>query len=618
MPLPIEDYALIGDCNTAALVGKDGSIDWLCWPRFDSNACFAALLGGPENGRFLIAPKGNLTRVSRRYRDNTLVLETDFECEQGAVTVLDFMPTSSTVSDLIRIVIGRRGRVEMHMELILRFGYGASVPWVSRLADGAVRAIAGPDMTILRTPVELRGERMKTVAEFSIEAGQEIPFVLTHGPSHLAPPAPADIGASLRQTEESWRQWANRCPDLDGWTSQVKRSLITLKALTYGPTGGIVAAPTTSLPEQIGGERNWDYRFCWLRDATLTLLALMNANYLEEATAWRGWLQRAIAGSPAQLQIMYGIAGERRLAEWTVPWLAGYENSQPVRIGNAASAQLQLDVYGEVMDALHQARKAGLPEDPEAWAMQRALLDHLSRIWKEPDEGMWEVRGGRRHFTYSKVMAWVAVDRAIQDLESLGLHGPAQRWHRLRDQIHADVCANGYSEKRRSFVQSYGSNQLDASLLLLPIAGFLPPEDPRIVNTIAAIQKDLTQDGLVMRYRTESSDDGMPPGEGVFLACSFWMVNALVQQQRRPEAVELFEQLLSLQNDVGLLAEEYDPVRKRMVGNFPQAFSHVAMVNSAFALQPAADTMKREERREGTTTTNGAAPQGLEETHSRR
>jgi GH15 family glucan-1,4-alpha-glucosidase len=604
MSLPIEDYAVIGDCRTIALVGRDGSIDWLCWPRFDSGACFAALLGGPENGRFIIRPVAPVTHSSRRYRGDTLILETDFETAEGAVTLIDFMPYSTDVSDLIRIVVGRRGRVEMQMELVLRFDYGASVPWVSRLPDGAVRAVAGPEMTVLRTPVELRGERMKTLAMFSVEAGQEIPFVLTHGPSHLPPPSAIDVAASLRQTDDMWRQWAERCPDVGQWTSQVKRSLVTLKALTYAPTGGIVAAATTSLPEQLGGERNWDYRYCWLRDATLTLLALMNANYLEEATAWRAWLQRAIAGSPAQLQIMYGLGGERRLEEWTVDWLAGYENSRPVRIGNAAAGQLQLDVYGEVMDALHQARKAGLPEDPEAWSMQRAMMDHLSRVWQQPDEGMWEIRGGRRHFTYSKVMAWVAVDRAIQDLESLGLHGPARRWHRLRDQIHADVCANGYSSAGGSFVQSYGSNELDASLLLISATGFLPPGDPRIVGTIAAIEKDLTQDGLVMRYRTESGADGLPPGEGVFLACSFWMVDALVQQKRRPQAVEMFEQLLLLANDVGLYAEEYDVNKKRLVGNFPQAFSHVAMVNSAFALQPATDTMLRSDRRAGTTSTS--------------
>ena len=604
MSLAIEDYAVIGDCRTVALVGRDGSIDWLCWPRFDSGACFAALLGGPENGRFMIRPVAPVTHTSRKYRGDTLILETEFETAEGAVTLIDFMPNGSDVSDLIRIVIGRRGRIEMQMELVLRFDYGASVPWVSRLPDGGIRAVAGPDMTILRTPVEVRGERMKTMATFSVEPGQEIPFVLTHGPSHLPPPSAVDVAPSLRQTEDMWRQWAERCPDLGRWTSQVKRSLVTLKALTYAPTGGIVAAATTSLPEQLGGERNWDYRYCWLRDATLTLLALMNANYLEEATAWRAWLQRAIAGSPAQLQIMYGLGGERRLDEWTVDWLAGYENSKPVRIGNAAAGQLQLDVYGEVMDALHQARKAGLPEEPEAWSMQRAMLDQLSRVWQQPDEGMWEIRGGRRHFTYSKVMAWVAVDRAIQDLESLGLHGPARRWHRLRDQIHADVCANGYSSTRASFVQSYGSSELDASLLLISQTGFLPPEDPRIVNTIAAIERDLTQDGLVMRYRTESGADGLPPGEGVFLACSFWMVDALVQQRRRPQAEEMFEQLLKLSNDVGLFAEEYDVAAKRMVGNFPQAFSHVAMVNSAFALQPVADTMARDERRAGTSSTN--------------
>jgi GH15 family glucan-1,4-alpha-glucosidase len=613
MPLPIQDYALIGDCHTTALVGKDGSIDWLCWPRFDSNACFAALLGSPDNGRFLVAPKAPVTASSRRYRADTLILETDFETEGGAVTIIDFMPIRSTVSDLVRIVVGRRGTVSMHMELTLRFDYGVSVPWVSRLPDGALRAIAGPDMTVLRTPIEVHGKNMRTVADFDVSAGDFVPFVLTHGPSHLPPPKSADAHVLLRQTEQAWLQWGKRCPALNEHGDQVRRSLITLKALTYAPSGGMVAAATTSLPEQIGGERNWDYRYCWLRDATLTLLALMNANYTEEAVAWRAWLQRAIAGSPDQLQIMYGISGERRLDEWTVPWLSGYENSAPVRIGNAAAGQLQLDVYGEVMDALHQARKAGLPEDPDAWGMQRALLDHLASIWQQPDEGIWEVRGGRRHFTYSKVMAWVAVDRAIQDLEALGLHGPAKRWHHLRDKIHRDVCEKGYSTEVGAFTQSYGSTSLDASALLISATGFLPPEDERIRNTVAAIQRDLTIDGLVMRYRTEETNDGLPPGEGLFLPCSFWLVDNLVQQNRTDEARELYVRLLGLANDVGLYSEEYDMKAGRLVGNFPQAFTHVAMVNSAFVLQ-GADANQRASRRPGTTTTGSASAVAKPET----
>jgi len=605
MSLPIEDYALIGDCHTAALVGKNGSIDWLCWPRFDSNACFAALLGDADNGCFGIAPCAPPVSVRRHYRPGTLILETDFETEEGAVTLVDFMPIRSETSNLVRIVVGKRGKVAMRMELILRFDYGNSAPWVSRLPDGGLRAICGPDMAILRTPAQLRGAQMRTLSEFTVSEGEQVPFVLTHGASHLPPPRIVDAKELLVKTGEEWQRWASRSPDVGKYSERVGRSLITLKALTYAPTGGIVAAPTTSLPEHPGGERNWDYRYCWLRDATLTLLALMNAGYTEEATAWRAWLQRAIAGSPAQLQIMYGVGGEKRLDEWTVPWLKGYENSSPVRIGNAAAGQLQLDVYGEVMDAIHQARKAGLPEDPDAWGMQRIVLDHLARIWQQPDEGMWEVRGERRHFTLSKVMAWVAVDRAIQDLEALGLHGPARRWHSLRERIHKDVCEKGFSSKVGAFVQSYGSSALDASTLLIPLTGFLPPEDERIKGTIAAIARDLTVDGLVMRYRTEITDDGLPPGEGVFLACSFWMVDNLVQQKRSDEARELYDHLLTLANDVGLFAEEYDLKTQRMVGNFPQAFTHVSMVNSAFFLNNS-EAVARSSRRPGTTTT--AAP----------
>jgi len=593
MALRIEDYALIGDCQTAALVGRDGSIDWLCWPRFDSGACFAALLGTPDNGRWKIAPAAREARVERRYRADTLILETDFHTSEGSVTVIDFMPVRESVSDLVRLVIGRKGRVTMHMELALRFDYGAAMPWVSRLADGALRAIAGPAMTVLRTPAPLQGHAMKTVAEFKVEAGQSVPFVLTYSPSHLAPPPAIDGAAALTATETFWRGWSGRCTLAAEWSEDVRRSLITLKALTYEPTGGIVAAPTTSLPEKAGGVRNWDYRYCWLRDATLTLLALMNANYYEEAQAWRGWLQRTIAGSPAQMQIMYSIAGERQLPEFTLDWLAGYEGSRPVRVGNAAAVQLQLDVYGEVMDALHQARNGGIPADREAWQMQRALATHLEGIWREPDQGMWEVRGGSRHFTYSKVMAWVAIDRAISDMETYGLPGPLVRWRRLRARIHRDVCKNGFHAKRNSFVQSYDSDFLDASLLLIPLTGFLPPEDPRVRGTVAAIERDLTVDGLVLRYHTEETADGMPPGEGRFLACSFWLADNFVLQGRLEEARTMFERLLATRNDVGLLSEEYDPKAKRMLGNFPQAFSHVALVNTALNLTQAAKPVRQ-------------------------
>ena len=604
MPSRIEDYAIVGDCETAALVARDGSIDWLCWPRFDSGACFAALLGGPEHGRWLVAPADTEARVSRRYRDGTMILETDFETDEGAVTVVDFMPLRGSASDLVRMVVGRRGRVAMRTELVLRFHYGAIVPWVSRLDDGRLRAIAGPDMIVLDTPVRLHGHGLTTVGEFSVSAGETVPFVLTWGPSHLAPPPSVDPGRALGDTERFWRAWSGRCAYAGEWGSAVERSLLTLKALTYRPTGGIVAAPTTSLPEQLGGTRNWDYRYCWLRDATLTLLALMDAGYYEEAGAWRDWLLRAAAGSPAQAQIMYGIQGERHLREWELDWLPGYEGAAPVRVGNAAHAQLQLDVFGEVMDAFHQAREGGLAESRQAWHLQRALLGQLETIWDQPDRGIWEVRGDPQHFTYSKVMAWVAVDRALKSAEQFRLEGPLDRWRALRARIHDEVCRKGWSEARGSFVQAYGSALLDASLLQLPLVGFLPPDDPRVRATVAAIERELMVDGLVLRYDSGATDDGLPAGEGAFLACTFWLADNYVMQGRRDEARRIFEGLLKLRNDVGLLSEEYDARAGRLVGNFPQAFSHVALIGTALNLSAA-------ERAEGQRPAEQRASVGL-------
>ncbi|WP_426398627.1 glycoside hydrolase family 15 protein [Ralstonia sp. R-29] len=611
MPSKIEDYALIGDCETAALVSRDGSIDWLCWPRFDSGACFAALLGTPDHGRWRIAPQGNVRTVHRRYLPGTLVLETVFETDTGTVSLTDLMTvrlpgtttTRDDTSDLIRIVRGLSGTVDMRMNLTLRFDYGASVPWVSRVSettgtpaeppcdmpDCVLRAIAGPDMVTLRTPAPIRGENLSTVADFSVSEGEAMPFVLSHSPSHLPLPDSIDALEAQVDIEARWRAWSGRCQGAGEWTEAVLRSLITLKALTYHRTGGVVAAPTTSLPEQLGGVRNWDYRYCWLRDATLTLLALMNAGYYNEARAWREWLERAIAGSPSQVQIMYGIAGERRLGEWTVPWLPGYEGAQPVRIGNAAALQLQLDVYGELMDALYIARKGGLDGDEASWRLQVALMTHLETLWQTPDEGIWEVRGPSRHFTHSKVMAWVAFDRAVRTIEDFNLEGPVDRWRAVRDRIHTEVCTHGYNARRGCFVQSYGSEELDAALLMLPLVGFLPASDPRIRGTVKAIEEDLLVDGLVRRYRTEAVADGLPEGEGVFLACSFWYVDNLIMQGRHDEARALFIKLLALSNDVGLLAEEYDPRVGRLVGNFPQAFSHIALVNSALTLCAAAD-----------------------------
>jgi GH15 family glucan-1,4-alpha-glucosidase len=583
----IEDYGLIGDCQTAALVGRDGSIDWLCWPRFDSPACFAALLGTPGNGRWKIGPRAP-SHMRRAYRRDTLVLETGFETAEGAVTLIDFMPVRAWHSDLVRMVVGRRGRVAMEMELILRFDYGSSVPWVTRLADNkGVRAVSGPDMAVLCSPVRLEGRDLTTVARFEVAAGERLSFTLTHAPSHLEPPPRVDALEALAETERFWREWTARCTGC-AWDEAVRRSVITLKALTYAPTGGIVAAPTTSLPERIGGVRNWDYRYCWLRDATLALLALMDAGYTEEAKAWRAWLVRAVAGTPAQMRIMYGVAGERRLPEWDIGWLPGYEGSRPVRVGNAAASQLQLDVYGEVMDVLYQACNSGLERDQAAWGMQVKLLEHLEKAWVEPDAGLWEVRGPPRHFTYSKIMCWVAFDRAVKMVEGMGVEGPVERWRALRERIHAEVCARGFSARRGCFVQSYGSEELDASLLLIPITGFLPASDPRVIATAEAIQRELTIDGLVQRYLTHESMDGLPPGEGVFLACSFWLADNLCMQGRRQEARALYDRLVGLSNDLGLLAEEYDPAARRLLGNFPQAFSHIALVNTAMNLGAAA------------------------------
>jgi len=592
VPSRIEDYALIGDCETAALVSRSGSIDWLCWPRFDSGACFAALLGEAENGRWLIAPV-NPAEVTRRYIGESLILETCYRNAEGEVSVIDFMPfqehePGQGTSDLVRLVVGRRGTVIMQMELVLRFDYGASVPWVQKLdGNNGIAAVAGPDKVVLRSAVQLKGKDKTTVAQFTVEAGATVPFVLTHQPSHLPIVEEIDPVSSLERTKESWKAWAGKCNYEGPWRDAVMRSLVTLKGLTYRPTGGIVAAPTTSLPEKLGGMRNWDYRHCWIRDATLTLLSLMHTGYFAEARDWRSWLLRAVAGSPDQMQIMYGIGGERRLPEMQLGWLPGYEGSLPVRIGNAAAGQLQLDVYGELMDAFFQGRKGDLSPDMTAWRLQIAILNHLEGIWKEPDEGIWETRGGRQHFTFSKVMAWVAFDRAIKAIEEGGASGPIDRWRTIRHKIHDEVCERAIDPKGGHFVQGYGSSALDASLLLLPQVGFLPADDPRIVATVSEIQKRLTVDGLVLRYDHVESEDGLPHDEGVFLACSFWLVDVLVLQDKLDEAGDLFERLLELCNDVGLLSEEYDPASQRLVGNFPQAFSHVGLINSALNLSRA-------------------------------
>jgi GH15 family glucan-1,4-alpha-glucosidase len=587
----IEDYALLGDLQTAALVDRSGSVDWLSFPRFDSAACFAALLGGSENGRWLLAPVEAAWTSSRRYLHDTLVLETTWESDGGAVRVIDFMPPRGKAPDIVRIVEGVRGRVHLRSELIIRFDYGRIVPWVRQRTheDHTRIAVAGPDALCYRTPVPTRGENMRTVSEFAVDEGERVPFVLTWFPSHEDPPDPVDPEQALAETEAFWRDWSAGCVvDLpEEWAAPVRRSLVVLKALTYGPTGGVVAAPTTSLPEWIGSVRNWDYRYCWLRDATLTLLALLQGGHADEAAAWRRWLLRAVAGDPADVQIMYGVAGERRLSEFELPWLAGYEGSQPVRVGNAASEQLQLDVYGEVLDALYQARVHGVGIDAEAWEIQRALLDHLEEAWREPDEGIWEIRGERRHFVHSKAMAWVAFDRACRTVETQGLDGPSDRWRAVRDEIHGEICERGFDRELGSFVQSYGSKELDAALLMLPLVGFLPASDERIRGTVEAVERELLQDGFVLRYRThEEGVDGLPPGEGVFLPCSFWLADCYELLGRHDEAEALFERLVGLANDLGLLSEEYDPQARRMLGNFPQAFTHLTLVGTAFNVAP--------------------------------
>jgi len=582
----IEDYGLIGDLQTAALVSRQGCIDWLCVPRFDSGAIFAALLGDAENGHWTIQPEGDFRSSARRYREDTLVLETEFETPSGAARLIDFMPPRAKAPDVVRIVEGVRGSVDMRMELVLRFDYGSIVPWVRNL-DGTLVGIAGPDAVAVRTPIELEGRNLRTYAAFTVRERERVPFVLTWFPSNEPLPEPVDAEDALSDTVAYWEEWASRCAIALPRRDAVLRSLLTLKALTFAPTGGIVAAPTTSLPEALGGVRNWDYRYCWLRDATLTLLALVRAGYVGEAGSWRDWLLRAIAGSPDDLQIMYGVAGERRLTEVELPWLAGYEGSRPVRIGNGASDQRQLDVYGEVVDALYQARRRGLEPSFDAWRLTLKLLEWLESGWREPDEGIWEVRGPRRHFTHSKVMAWVAFDRAVKTLEKFGREGPLDRWCALREEIRAEVLREGFDADRGSFVQFYGSDRLDASLLLIPLVGFLPADDPRVVGTVEAIQRELMRDGFVERYRADEENvdvDGLPPGEGVFLPCSFWLAAVLAQQGLREEAVELYERLLSLRNDLGLISEEYDPERKRLVGNFPQAFTHLTLVETAFTL----------------------------------
>jgi GH15 family glucan-1,4-alpha-glucosidase len=587
LPLGIDDYGLIGDCETAALVGRDGSIDWLCWPSFDSDACFAALLGSPKNGRWLIAPCDEVKTSSRRYRDKTLILETHFETAEGAVLLIDFMPPRGVASDIVRLVRGIRGRVKLRMELVIRFGFGADIPWVKRTEDGALLAICGQDMTVLRTPVEIRGEDMTTVSDFEVNEGETIPFVLTYGPSHLPLPEPIDPAVALQETEDFWTEWCSHCTYQGESRDLVMRSLITLKALTYAPTGGIVAAPTTSLPEKLGGARNWDYRFCWLRDATFTLLALMNSGYTEEASAWHNWLLRAVAGSPANMQIMYGIMGQRRLLEWEANWLPGYEGAQPVRIGNAAHAQLQLDVYGELIDAFYQSRLAEMKLDEGSWALARTIIEHVEEVWDQSDHGIWERRNSPRHYVFSKVMTWVAIDRAIKGTERFGFDGPLDRWRDLRDTICRSICENGFDTEQNTFVESYGSRLLDASLLLLPSVGFLPSADPRIQGTIAAIERHMMRDGFVLRHDPREISDEQQPIEGAFLACSLWLADAYVLAGEIAKAQALFDRVISVANDLGLLAEEFDSGEGRQTGNFPQALTHIALINTAHNLSDA-------------------------------
>jgi GH15 family glucan-1,4-alpha-glucosidase len=582
----IEDYALVGDLQTAALIGREGSVDWLCFPRFDSGSSFGALLGTHDHGHWGLSPVGGGAATARCYRSDTLILESEWQTDTGRVRVIDFMPPRGRAADLVRIVEGLEGTVEMTTELVIRFDYGSVVPWVRRTDDETLVAVGGPDGLVLRTAVDLQAEGLKHTATFAVHAGDRVPFVLTWFPSHHRPPQPVDAERALQDTEAYWSKWLETCAYEGDYRDAVRTSLAVLKALTYQPTGGIVAAPTTSLPEQIGGVRNWDYRFTWLRDATFTLFAMMNAGYIAEARAWRHWLLRAVAGDPANAQILYGVAGERRVMERELEWLPGYAGSTPVRVGNAAHEQFQLDVYGEVMDALHQARAHGLPADDHAWSLQRAIMDFLEGAWEQPDEGIWEVRGPRRHFTHSKVLAWVAFDRAVDTVERFDLPGPVDRWRRIRDEIHREVCSEAFNVELNAFTQAYGSDELDASTLLIPLVGFLPGNDPRVLGTIDAIQRDLTREGFVERYRPKvlNDVDGLPGGEGVFLPCSFWLVDALLMADRHDEARALFEQLLSIRNDLGLLSEEYDPAAKRLLGNFPQAFTHVGLVNSAYNL----------------------------------
>jgi GH15 family glucan-1,4-alpha-glucosidase len=581
-PSKIEDYAFLSDTQTGALVSREGSVDWLCLPRFDSPACFAALLGEEKNGCWQFTPKEKISRLSRRYRGDTLILETEIETAGGAVRLIDFMPPRGKNPDMIRLIEGLRGEVRMEMKLIIRFDYGHIIPWV-RKADGGVEAIAGPDGLILRTPIKTRGKDLTTVAEFSVAKGDRVPFVLTWFASHEGAPRAINPEHALRDTEKYWSEWRGRCCECGPWSEAVMRSLVTLKGLTYAPTGGIVAAATTSLPEEIGGVRNWDYRYCWLRDAVLTLYALVASGFFEEARSWREWLLRAIAGSASQMQILYGVSGERRLDEYEVPWLSGYENSKPVRIGNAASGQFQLDVYGEIMASLYHAHRSGIKTEKPAWQMQVKLMEFLESNWDKPDDGIWEVRGGRQQFTHSKMMAWLAFDRAVKMVEEFkfGANKHVDRWRALRDQVHAEVCRRGYNDEKKAFTQTYDSDALDASLLMMPLIGFLPPGDARVRSTVAAVERELMVDGFVLRYRTEETRDGLTGGEGAFLPCSFWLADCLHLIGRKKEARELFERLLTLRNDVGLLSEEYDPIAKRQLGNFPQAFTHVMLVNTA-------------------------------------
>jgi GH15 family glucan-1,4-alpha-glucosidase len=586
LPARIEDYALIGDCTTAALVSRFGSIDWLCWPRFDSDSCFAALLDTPRAGRWRIAPASSSARINRQYRPGTLILEITFETSDGVARLIDFMPIGTAESSVVRIVQGLSGKVAMRSDLALRFEYGAVIPWVTRLRTGfGIRAVAGPSQVVLHSTIPMQGRDLTTVGEFTVDPGEEAYFVLAYGPSHLPAPAVPDPEHALHSTEAFWTDWCHRCTYQGEWPDAVQRSLLTLKALTFAPTGGIVAAPTTSLPEKLGGSRNWDYRFCWLRDATFTLLALIHAGYREEARAWSEWLRRSVAGSPAQLQTLYGLAGERRLPEWEVPWLAGYQGAKPVRIGNGASEQLQIDVFGEVVDALYQSERGGLAPPGEVHKLQREIVEHLVTLWDRPDESIWEVRGGRQQFTFSKLMAWVGMDRAVKSAEDRKRSDePLDEWRRIREQIRETIRQQGFNTEKNSFVQTLGGDVLDASLLMMPLVGFLPATDARMRGTVAAIERELVHAGLVRRYQTEETKDGLPPGEGVFLACSFWLADNLVLQGRSDEATTLFRRLLALSNDVGLLAEEYDPETQRLVGNFPQAFSHLALINTAYNL----------------------------------